>query len=689
MSEQVVEVKIEPPDDFDNNQNSIRQNGVLGNPEKGMSRSNADVDKRNFTCLLCDLVLESRDDLKRHLKVAHTSKQYFAMPPNLSLHHGKIPDSMFSGFSSYVNYRYTCTVCGAKFKAFRSYLTHSMSHRGTGSLRSQFDDARMASILTSGKQYLQDYIDSDDGLPSSFTCDECKTVFSQRDSYAMHMMMRAMNETCMSGVNEDHKVEQIDSDETSDKELVKTSISPRNRGLHQETSSSNVSLKSLEDVTSKVDQDEYLKSVLDRVFIRDSLKFEKPNSATKGNHDYKICTFCRSSFEDQDSLAMHVMSDHAEQIIPNTRNNSQVHLSKSDVLWKTPVKILNDNLTCKICAQTFISRDSLAMHVLAHTQENSDNIKGTLNHLKRSQTFDEFRLPNKTAKMDDHINRRSDSGTESILNNDNLSASFYCSECNIRFYTQSEFIWHNNKHHRGIASIEPLCLTKQPNELKENSGQPVVTKPMGRVRRNSFSFDEKSRSRDTVPRRPLSAGNVTYSQQRQQTKPDEDRATDLSQKSSRKNSVTSSLKALSSHEQKIIYSVFGKDLRLNIDSQKYHDSPNTSEEKKEKQKIKGEKTDHKVRSNNTKSPLNLNFEHARHASSAFTGYSNGDKDFRSTSSTIPKDAAMCKYCEILFLNKAIYYLHMGLHNVNNPWQCNVCGKACVDAVDFAAHVIHM
>ena len=50
--------------------------------------------------------------------------------------------------------------------------------------------------------------------------------------------------------------------------------------------------------------------------------------------------------------------------------------------------------------------------------------------------------------------------------------------------------------------------------------------------------------------------------------------------------------------------------------------------------------------------------------------------------------AMCKYCHIIYTDKTIYYLHMGLHNLNNPWQCNLCGKSCRDVHEFSSHVIH-
>lgn len=48
----------------------------------------------------------------------------------------------------------------------------------------------------------------------------------------------------------------------------------------------------------------------------------------------------------------------------------------------------------------------------------------------------------------------------------------------------------------------------------------------------------------------------------------------------------------------------------------------------------------------------------------------------------------CYYCRIIFLDRAMFHLHAGLHNHNSPWQCNICGKMCSSPLEFAAHVIH-
>lgn len=49
---------------------------------------------------------------------------------------------------------------------------------------------------------------------------------------------------------------------------------------------------------------------------------------------------------------------------------------------------------------------------------------------------------------------------------------------------------------------------------------------------------------------------------------------------------------------------------------------------------------------------------------------------------------VCVHCNIIFLDRAMYNLHVGLHNCNSPLQCNICGKNCATALEFSAHIIH-
>ena len=48
----------------------------------------------------------------------------------------------------------------------------------------------------------------------------------------------------------------------------------------------------------------------------------------------------------------------------------------------------------------------------------------------------------------------------------------------------------------------------------------------------------------------------------------------------------------------------------------------------------------------------------------------------------------CIHCNIIFLDRAMYHLHTGLHNRNSPFQCNICGKEYSNPLEFSAHIIH-
>ena len=49
---------------------------------------------------------------------------------------------------------------------------------------------------------------------------------------------------------------------------------------------------------------------------------------------------------------------------------------------------------------------------------------------------------------------------------------------------------------------------------------------------------------------------------------------------------------------------------------------------------------------------------------------------------------LCRHCDIIYADRMLYALHMGLHNVNNPWQCNICGTTCSGRQQFALHALH-
>ena len=712
MTSEQITVKTEPREDSYEaayqqpnsqalNETTCLQNGHI-DPKAYTSNNNEDnhmsVANKNFLCLLCDVICDNREDLRRHLKAEHK--------PNGNVFN-QTPEQRAELYSPYLQFRYTCNLCGAKFKTFKHYFSHSMSHKGYGALQSSFNDA----VMRSGRDVLKNYFDTEDGYPGSFRCDECKTVFMQRDSYAMHMMMRAMNETCQppQSVNLNSKIKTEPSDEDSncpkynEDYVIDSTVSDETKQTENGDTDRmvNDSSKCLEDVTCNVDQDEYLKSVLDKVVLHSSS--QALNSVGKYSDVSKPCVFCGQAFIDQDALAMHVMSIHADQMSAVKPSRNKVTIKPRDRLSWLPSDLLP--LNCKYCGQKFVSRDSLAMHVLTHTQQDATSVipdKSFVNKRKADKIDTQIsHSSSKIAKpflvsFDRYTHEKQTSATSYLT-----SLDLYCNVCSIQFYSKGDFDWHVRcRHTNPEAENEPLCLTTQGRDRVSNDADDDdnKTKP---TRRNSFSIDENSRHHYVVPKRPVSADSLVKlttkgknASHGEVDKPKLGNNPDMKHKDLKikkeiqKSMAIACVDALSSNEKRIIYSVFGDELikpkDINTNTKQVDTTADKSDTHEKIANALSQENPATKSSQFSPDPKQIPRD-AQITSPVSAGSLHGDLD----EVLKGKDAAMCRFCEIIFLNKAVYYLHMGLHNVNNHWQCNVCGKVCKSAVDFAAHVIHM
>jgi len=690
-----IKVKIEPPDEDaaeDLRKSTLGNGDVINKTLRNGVRTSANgttvvSDSRNFTCLICDIICNNRDELRKHLKDVHSTKSY-GYGDRASVYVGLTANGAPGrAFTGYMNYRYNCSVCGARFKSFRTYVTHTMSHKRS-TYTSQLDDVRMAALIGGGKQYLQDYLDSDESLSGTFTCEECNTVFVQRDAYAMHKMMRAMNETCMPQKYASNTNNNNGESNVSPKEEP-VAVSPENDGNVFKRGAME---RCLEDVTSNVDQDEYLKSVLDKVC---SPTDGKRDTLITSLEDGKLCTFCGSVFVDQDALAMHVMSDHAEEMTsggasrttPMTSNVTHVtsalvpSVANGFMSWVAASQALALALTCKYCNKTFTSRDGLAMHVLTHAHYEEQLNERTRNAYKRQLEVNEGSTSSKSPKLS-----LTGDNTDKTMS-EIIREALYCKACKLNFSNMGEYNWHAKSHDTPSSTkADKEHSSKQQPDVEQKSAAETKEVPKhGRGRRNSACFgkDASLLMVHSLPRRPVSVGDCS-SKTLHQLQTDQSVSTTASTKPTSPadiNAVLSNVKALSSSEQKIIYSVFGKDLGLKISKP---DTDNLSKlDAQQSNADSGQLT-----TAYDKHVPNLKEENVSSVDTAAIHAKDRDRQTPRLAAGY-RDAPMCKFCDILFLNKAIYYLHMGLHNVNNPWQCNVCGKICKDAVDFAAHVIHM
>ena len=48
----------------------------------------------------------------------------------------------------------------------------------------------------------------------------------------------------------------------------------------------------------------------------------------------------------------------------------------------------------------------------------------------------------------------------------------------------------------------------------------------------------------------------------------------------------------------------------------------------------------------------------------------------------------CIHCNIVYYDSALYFMHMGLHNGQDPWTCNLCGDKYHDVYGFTSHFVN-
>ena len=48
----------------------------------------------------------------------------------------------------------------------------------------------------------------------------------------------------------------------------------------------------------------------------------------------------------------------------------------------------------------------------------------------------------------------------------------------------------------------------------------------------------------------------------------------------------------------------------------------------------------------------------------------------------------CQYCNILFFERGMFFLHASLHGQTSPWECSICHKICSDKNEFTIHFVN-
>ncbi|CAC5420638.1 PRDM5 [Mytilus coruscus] len=318
-------------------------------------RNQSENGKPSIPCLICDRYLENQDELMIHMALDHQCSQQGSRRQV-----GRIP-------------KHTCQICFAKFRTLRDLFTHTTFHAKqlqlNGEWASEIGNRMEKNIMKQGaiRQYFSNLQNNLNGdiQHGTFKCDCCHNIFMNRDTYAMHVMMRVKDETCKP---DDMYLKKSSVKENGSEYGEKIDLVPSQSGQ-----------EFLIDVTSSVNEDEYLKSALS---VADSNQ-RTPREESKFQSLQGIkCMCCSEHFLDQDAMAMHVMTVHAatkKQQMTSLNHPKESAAGQQNRKGKKSQDQSNDITVheffrCQFCGSIFESRDVLTMHVLTqHAKENENS----------------------------------------------------------------------------------------------------------------------------------------------------------------------------------------------------------------------------------------------------------------------------------------------------------------------------
>ena len=610
-------------------------------------------------CYVCDTYFPQCDSLVLHMA---------------TIHHQLNPQTQ--GLGNEKEW-FVCPICLQKFSSKTSLVNHQRQHANK---EKQNDyPCRVCGIEYDDSRQLRDHLISSRHLEmkvkiqSVFVCVDCRSIFANRDAYAMHMMMRAQNEIC----------------QVSDVTM---------KSLNGQPNTIDQTIKS-----NKINEPAVLKWNIDK----NNILSYRMNAIQKTNTF--TCNKCMQCFNTQDSLALHMMM-HSQSEAPkyNVSRPSSVPVDKEII--KHPLS----SWLCKICLTYCDSCDSLAMHMMmkhsntetqSKLENNCENTDKNMNpsieprrslaiirpcsvdtaatalqnkkHLseernKRSRSVDDdevlmrkkqllesdvsnkytssLRPPSTTLKCSGCLRIFQDQiqWTNHIMKVLNMKDNYYCHKCNISFTNSEHFFYHKR-------SIEHEV---KQNEAKQSScsicGWSNISTALVTHHVQTQHAIVNTTTEDCVQADPHLQEALTFI--RSQDKKDQP------------------INLCNRLQRQAIESTTDIPIKLNkrktfIPSKNTMYSPEPSE-----------------RSYSTHSPPTQ--VPGPVSQSGISTSDNNDDDVVEFVLANASELQMCKHCNIIYMDKMLYQLHMGLHNLNDPWQCNMCGHKCKDLHTFTSHVLH-
>ena len=654
-------------------------------------------------CYVCDTYFPQCDALVIHMATVHhqlnpqtqglgNEKEWFVCPICLQ---------KFSSKSSLVHHQrlhvtkeklnsFPCRVCGVDFRDSRSLCDH---------------------LPTST------HLDMKVKIQSVFVCVDCRSIFANRDAYAMHMMMRAQHEICSGGGGGGRT--DILSKSHMDNDMVADN-----------------------DNSSSKENGDLLKWNLDRT----NLLSYRLNGIQKTN-TFR-CHKCLESFATQDSLALHMMM-HTQSDIPKYTMSSLSSSSPNavsidrDIIPRRSVSAW----LCKICSTYCDSCDSLAMHMmLTHsnthksTKDSTNKVEGlfasnnndnmyrintmkskhamavirpcsvdTANTMtkdvtssgrnKRCRSADDEYVKIKQKTYADELknkylntmrgNRNDDSTwqcsgclrifidqvqwTEHIVKVLKAKDKHYCHKCDVQFTDKTTLTCHLDSSLHDKKSAEgyrPNCsLCGWRNDITALVTHHVQTQHKSKLMLNITSPHTVT-NEEYLHSDPHLEEALTFIRAASNLEDSNAGAIEpINLCNNTRQSVDSSAQLMCTPKPNKRKSLIPS--KSNIQSPESSDS----------YYCQGQITSQLSPPTQVPGPISQ-------SGISTSDITDDDSDVVDYVLANSKDLVMCKHCNIIFVDKTLYHLHMGLHNLNDPWQCNMCGQQCKDLHQFTSHVLH-
>ncbi|GAB1608071.1 zinc finger protein Helios-like [Argonauta hians] len=667
-----------------------------------------------------------------------------------------------------------------------------------------------------------------------FTCEDCNTVFMNRDAYAMHVMIRAKEKSCRSesrvavtGSNGGNSRADTESNVGTANDLKTSSVVALRSTTPKETLSfveqGDMTLSEIENCIKEVKQevmsndgsntgspvsitpklvvvktepetnnrdcslmdavnnsgllnrrtatavaaavavagsDPQHVSGTDAAIVKDQSPSMMNSSANLLSPHHVICLMCDSQFADQDSLAMHMMSYHAESA-SSSRSQHGYHESASDCSHASSIQHFDfpshalyqsarrnaARLRCEECGAVFENEDFLTLHLISHRRGVQAAFHNSAIFNDPSRIYNQM-LENKRKRQLQHGNDLGENSScggvlpvkknsllqsESRLSDSYISAAFdkhsvksnsmknylskYSSVYKSHVFQNESFpndkiSMNLTQRHVGSISSNNGAQEKQKSWKEEHLRHVTSFNADKRSVKRSQSVPNELTSENPIASRPHSVGFIEKSDN--QNKPTflknfhyydtlYDRNVlaktkesyrkqgnlfelpDHSYRSRSSSGAATTADGITSKERAFLfYESWPKEKRTDktticttgglATKPMLHSTGSipSNDLESQQQQQQGKQEQFVSSSNGSESALNC------------SNYTDILQELKNKAEQV----AMCKHCDVIFLNRILYHLHMGLHNVNNPWQCNICGKVCNDVHNFTTHAIH-